>query len=246
MVKLIIFCSKVTIAVVTALLLTSCKYDINLGNGIEGNGNVKTETRDITEKFTKISSNRGIEVIVDQDATTEIQVEADENLLQHITTKVENGTLVISSDENIDSAEKLIVHVKTPTINGLEATSGSTISTKKTITGNAIQIKSSSGSEINAIVEYDKVATESTSGSNIEVSGKALNLNTSTSSGSTTDAGDLIANDVVAESSSGSSTEVHAAVVLSAHASSGSSIEYNGSPKEVRKEENSGGSVSKK
>jgi hypothetical protein len=51
---------------------------------------------------------------------------------------------------------------------------------------------------------------------------------------------------VVSESTSGSSTEVHAAVVLSAHASSGSSIEYNGSPKEVNKEENSGGSVSKK
>lgn len=246
MVKLIIFCSKVTIAIVTALLLTSCKYDINLGNGIEGNGNVKTETRSITETFTKISTNRGIEVVVNQDETTEVQVEADENLIKHITTKVENGTLVISSDENIDSAEKLIVHVTTPTINGLEASSGSTLSTKKTIKGSAIQIKSSSGSEINAIVEYDKVATESTSGSNIEVSGKALNLNTSTSSGSTTDAGDLIANDVVAESSSGSSTEVHAAVVLSARASSGSSIEYNGSPKEVNKEETSGGSVSKK
>jgi hypothetical protein len=245
MVKLIIFCSKVTIAVVTALLLTSCN-NFNLGNGISGNGNVKTENRSITEKFTKISSNRGIEVLVDQDATTEVQVEADENLLQHITTKVENGTLVISSDENIDSAEKLIVHVKTSTINGLEATSGSSISTKKTITGSAIQIKSSSGSEINAIVEYDKVSSESTSGSNITISGKALNLTTSTSSGSTTDAGDLIANDVVSESTSGSSTEVHAAVVLSAHASSGSSIEYNGSPKEVNKEENSGGSVSKK
>jgi hypothetical protein len=244
MVKLIILCSKVTVAIVTALLLTSCN-NINLGNGISGNGNVKTETRAITEKFTKISTNRGIEVIVNQNATTEIQVEADENLIKHITTKVENGTLVVSADENIDSAEKLIVHVTTPTITGLEATSGSTISTKKTITGTSIQVKSSSGSEINAIVEYDKVSTESTSGSNITISGKALTVSTKSSSGSTTDAGDLMANNVVAESTSGSSTEVHAAVTLSAHASSGSSVDYNGNPKKVSKEENSGGSVSK-
>lgn len=246
MVKLIIFCSKATIAILTALLLTSCKYDINLGNGIDGNGNVKTETRTISEKFTKINSNSGIEVIVDQDATTEVQVEADENLIKHITTKVENGTLVISSDENIDSAEKMIVHVKTPTINGLEATSGSSISTKETIKGTSIEVKSSSGSEIIAIVEYEKVTTKSTSGSSITISGKAINVNTSSSSGSTTDAGDLMANEVVAETSSGSSAEVHAIVNLRASASSGSSINYNGSPKEVNKEENSGGSVSKK
>ena len=120
------------------------------------------------------------------------------------------------------------------------------LSTKKTINGLAIQVKSSSGSEINAIVEYDNVSCESTSGRTITISGKALNLKTSTSSGSTTDAGNLIANDVVSESTSGSSTEVHAAVTLSAHASSGSSIDYNGTPKQVTKEENSGGSVSKK
>lgn len=245
MIKIIAICTKVVVSILTALLLTSCKYDINLGDGIDGNGNVKTETRTISDKFDKINSNRGIEVIVEQDSVAEVKVEADENLLKHITTKVENGTLIVSSDENIDSAEKMIVHVKTSKINELEATSGSSISTKSTIKGTSIQIKTSSGSGIKAVVEYDKVITESTSGSNITVSGKALNVTTASSSGSTTDAGDLMANEVVSESTSGSSTEVHALVKIKASASSGSSIDYNGNPKEVQKEETSGGSVSK-
>ncbi|MBN8642137.1 MAG: DUF2807 domain-containing protein [Flavobacteriales bacterium] len=245
MIKIIAICTKVVVSIITALLLTSCKYNVDLGNGIDGNGNVKTEIRTITEKFDKINSNRGIEVIVEQDSTAEVKVEADENLLKHITTKVENGTLVVSSDENIDSAEKMIVHVKTAKINGLEATSGSSIATKSTIKGTSIQVKTSSGSEIKASVEYDKVVTESTSGSTLTISGKALNVTTATSSGSTTNAGDLLANEVVSEATSGSSTDVHALVKLNAKASSGSSIDYNGNPKVVEKEESSGGSVSK-
>lgn len=244
MVKIIALCTKVIIGILTGLLLTSCKYDINL-EGIDGNGNVKTEERTISEKFTKIESNRGIEVIVEQDSTTQVQVEADENLLKYITTKVENGILIISANKNIDSAEKRVVHVKTSQIDGLEATSGSRISTKETLRGTSIEVKSSSGSGIQAAVEYDKVVTESSSGSTLNISGKALNVSTSTSSGSTTDAGNLMANDVVSEATSGSSTEVHALVSLSASASSGSSIDYNGSPKTVKKEESSGGSVSK-
>lgn len=244
MIKIITICTKVVVSILTALLLTSCKYNVDLGNGIDGNGNVKTETRSISEKFNKINSNRGIEVIVEQDSTAEVKVEADENLLKHITTKVENGTLVISSDENIDSAEKMIVHVKTAKINSLEATSGSSIVTKSTIKGTSIQVKTSSGSEIKALVEYDKVVTESTSGSTINISGKALNVSTASSSGSTTNASDLMANEVDSESTSGSSTDVHALVKLNAKASSGSSIDYKGNPKEVKKEETSGGSVS--
>ena len=47
------------------------------------------------------------------------------------------------------------------------------------------------------------------------------------------------------KSTSGSSTNVHPLVSLRAKASSGSSIDYNSSPKTVTKEESSGGSVSK-
>lgn len=246
--KIIVLCSKVIMFVATliiALLFSSCKYDIDLGNGIDGNGKVKTENRTVTENFDKVSSSRGMEVIIEQAPTTEIQVEADENLLKHITTKVENGTLVVSSDENIDSAEKMLVRVKMPEIKALESTSGSSIATNTVIKGSSISVKTSSGSEIKAIVEYDTVVTESTSGSTLTLSGKALKHQSASSSGSTIDTGKLMANVVVAEATSGSSTEVHPLVLLNGKASSGASIDYNGKPKTVSEEETSGGSVSK-
>ncbi len=242
MVKVIIFCTKIIIAAAVALLFSSCGNGIF--NGIKGTGNVQKEMRSVSGKFTKISVSRGIEVIVEQGNDVFIEVETDQNLLKHIITKVENGTLVVTSDENIYSADAETVHVKLPIIDGLETTSGSNIKCKSILKGTNIAIKSSSGSEIEAALEYDTISSESTSGSSINLSGKALKSTSQSSSGSTIDAAGLLANEVVAEATSGSSTEVHPLVSLKGKASSGASINYDSNPKTVSKEETSGGSVS--
>ncbi|WP_396212243.1 head GIN domain-containing protein [Flavobacterium sp.] len=244
MIKLILFAAKVITAAILALLFSSCQYKIDLGNGIDGNGNVQTETRTITETFTKVDVSRGIDVVLEQANAVKIEVEADENLLKHITTKVQNGVLKVTSDEHIDNAEMMTVRISMPTITIIETTSGASITGKNTLKGTNLKVKTSSGSEIQATVEFDEISCESTSGSNIDVAGKALKLETASSSGSEINAERLLANEVFAQSTSGSSTQVHPLVKISGKASSGSSISYDGNPKTVKKEETSGGSVS--
>ncbi len=242
MIKFIVYLTKAIVVTIFTLLFSSC--NINFGDGLDGNGNVQTEKRAITKKFTKVEANRGLEVIVEKADVTEVEVEADSNLLKHITTVVENGTLIISTDESIDSAEQLTVTVKMPLIEGLIATSGSTLRSKNTLKGTSIELESNSGSEIEATLEYENIAVETTSGSTTTLSGKALKLNTETTSGSQLNAETLEANEVISEATSGSSTDIHPLVTLKATASSGSDIQYTGTPKNITKEENSGGSIS--
>lgn len=230
--------------IVVTVLFSSCKANIDFDNAIDGNGNVKTEVRTITQPFTKISVSRGIEVILEQDPTFFVEVESDENLLKHIKTTVENGTLVVTSDQNIDDSDARIVRIKMPTIESLETTSGSSLKTKNIIRGINLSAKSSSGSDLTATVEYEKVHAESTSGSDLTLSGKALQLESASSSGSQINADKLLANDVLAQATSGSSTDVHALVKIDGKASSGASIGFEGNPKIVTKDESSGGSVS--
>lgn len=245
MVKLVVFCTKVIAATLAALLFSSCHSSIDFGNGIDGNGNVTKQTRKVENNFSKIDVSRGLTVVLEQSNTYFVEVEADENLQDHISTRVENGTLIITSDENIDEATSKNIYVKLPALTAIETSSGSSVRTHDTFTGTDIDIRTSSGSETNASLEYDNVKCKSTSGSSIDLKGKALKLNTDSSSGSTIDAKGLMANEVVSESSSGSSTDVNPLVSLTAKASSGSSIDYSSSPKTVAKEESSGGSVSK-
>ncbi len=238
---------KTTLKLVVLLFiisLTACNGNINLGDGIDGSGNVVTEKRTINEPFTKIDASTGVEVIVEQGTPTEVEVEVDDNLLEHIVTKVENGVLIVKIDGNINTMESAIIRVKTNTIDGLEASSGASINTKSKLTGTNITMKTSSGSEINAELEHEKVSCESSSGSEIIARGKALFLNTNSSSGSDIDAKDLVSNEITSQTTSGSSTTVNPIVLLNAKASSGSSIDYVKEPKKVVKEESSGGSVS--
>ena len=224
---------------------TSCKHNINFGNGIDGSGNVITEKRNISQKFTKISASTGVNVIIEQGSPAEVEVETDDNLIEHVVTEVENGTLIVKIEGNIDMMTTINVRVKTETISGLESSSGASIKSKNTLNGTSIALKSSSGSDIKAELEYENVSCESTSGSEIIASGKTLKLETKSSSGSEIDAKNLAANEVYSQSTSGSSTLVKPIVKLDAKASSGSSIDYVQEPKSVTKEETSGGSVDK-
>ena len=238
---------KTTLKLIVLLLtlsLTSCNGNLNLIDGIDGSGNVVTEKRNIETPFTKIQASTGVEVILEQGSPSEVEVEVDDNLMKYIVTRVENGTLIVKIEGNINTMESAIVRVRTKTIEGLESSSGATIRSKSTLRGTNLTVKSSSGSTINTDLEYEKVSCESSSGSEIKLSGKALALDTKSSSGSEIDAKDLAANEITAQSTSGSNTTVNPIVLLNAKASSGSSIDYIKEPKKVIKEETSGGSVS--
>ena len=246
MVKFIVFCTKAITVTLVALLLSSCHVrDLRLGNGIDGNGNVIKQNRNVETNFTKVDVSRGLVVIVEQSNTNFVEVEADENLQSHITTKVENGTLFITTDEDIDEASAKTIYVKLPVLSEITISSGSSVNSKNVLTGTDISVKTSSGSEADLNLEYDAIKSKASSGSSINLKGKALTLDTDTSSGSSFEAKNLLVNDVVAEASSGSSIEVHRILKLTGKASSGSSISYDSSPKTVTKSESSGGSVSK-
>lgn len=244
MLKLITIITKFIAVVLTALLLGSCNHSINF-NSIEGSGNVTTQKRNISSSFTSIEVNNSIEVVLEQADKIEVVVETDDNLQEYLTTTVENGTLVITLDKiSISDASKLKVTVKMPTIDELEATSTASIESANLLIGENVRLNTSSAGSINIEIESDMLSCDSSSGSNITVQGKALQIKTSASSGSEIKANELLANEVIADVSSGASTSVYPIVSLSAEASSGGSIMYHKSPKRIQKNTSSGGSIS--
>ena len=228
------------IVILLSVTLLSCNDHFI---GIHGSGNITTQKRSVAENFSTIVSSSGLRVIVAQEATPSIEVETDDNLQQYIITKVENDTLYVKVEGNINTQSSINVSVKMPSINGLEASSGSTIHSKDILKGTSLSLKTSSGSKIEVAIEFEKVTCDASSGSSITISGEALSIQTSSSSGSEIDAKELAANEIVADESSGSFTKVKPIIKLNGTASSGSTITYYQSPKTLIKTESSGGSV---
>ncbi|WP_269222075.1 MULTISPECIES: head GIN domain-containing protein [Flavobacterium] len=240
MIKVITLITQFLIVTLVALFFGSCT---NL-NSITGSGNITKEKRTVEGNFKSVEVNNAIDLVIEQSDKTEIIVEADDNLHNEIITKVENGVLIITCKySNFINIKSKKVIVKMPVIEGLEATSAATINSNNTLKGDNLSISSSSASSINVSAEYEAIQIEASSGSSQTINGKAIRLESHASSGGTIDASKLLANEVVADVSSGGSIQTHPIISLKAEASSGGSINYEGTPKSIQKEEHSGGSI---
>jgi len=246
MLKIITLITKFIVVTIIALLFGSCNHIERL-NSITGSGNVTTEKRTVTGDFKNVEVSNALDLVIEQSDKTEIIVEADDNLQKEITTTIQNGVLVIGCNVgNFINVTTKKVTVKMPIIEGLDASSASTISSNSTLKGNSLSLTTSSAANIKATVEYENIEISTSSASHQSIKGKAIHVETSSSSGSILDAGELLANEIVSDASSGSSTTVSPIVSLKADASSGGSITYNKTPKKsIHIDENSGGNVHK-
>ena len=237
---------RITVALVLALLLSSCGFDINFGDfgtGEKGNGVVVEETREITEEFTVVSASEGIDVYVTQGDDFDISVEADENIMDLIGTDIKNGKLKVHAIENIGRATKK-VYVTLPAVSGLHASSGAHLSAENMIKSEKLQVDASSGAMLDANVHVTDMEIDASSGANITLSGSAKEVYVDGSSGANIKANELMTISCNADASSGANVSVHVKDNLTAEASSGGNISYKGEPS-VQKNKSVSGSVHK-
>lgn len=228
------------------LLVTSCVNNMSFFNdGLTGNGNVIL-TKRTTENFDAIEAKTGIKVIVEQSNDYAIEAKTDENLQEHLKTEVSEGVLSVYFDKNINTAKERTVYVKAPNLSKIASSSGASVESVTTIQAKNLTLKSSSGSEMKLSVNAKNLSCDSSSGSKIEANGKSETLKTESSSGSSIVLNELEVAYAVCKSSSGSSTKVNPIESLEADASSGSSIKYYNTPKQIKIDESSGASISKK
>lgn len=227
-----------------ATLLSSC--NVNMFNRVNGNRNVVTEDRKANEDFTKVKVSTGLDLYLIQGNSTKITVEADENLQDIIITEVKNGVLKVYSEKNIWRAKSRKVYVTLKTLEGISATSGSDVYSDKTLKVNDISVSATSGADIRISLDANAVTSSATSGAGIELTGIANNHTSSATSGASINAYDLQSKNVTVRVSSGADINIYASESIAARASSGGDIDFKGSPKEVTKKSNSGGSISAK
>lgn len=232
-----------------------------------------SETSNITNgpvrnvgKFKGISVTGGIKVNFTQGNNQSVMVETDPNMQQYVTTDVKDGILYVSINnrgkKNLNF-KKLIVNVEAPQLTSAKILSGSILTTLNTINENNFDAEISSGSIFNGNlniknnvnvdvsagsmakinVKANSFELQGNSGSVSTVTGKVENAVYNLSSATNCNAQDLQTNNVKAEISSGANLKINVKESLTADASSGSSIRYNGNPNKNSVRESSGGSV---
>lgn len=222
----------------TLFLTSSCFL-----NGIKGNGEVVTETRNFSEDFNEIEVAAGINAYLTQEDSQKVVVEADSNLHDIIITEVEDGVLHVYSEKNIYRAKAKKVYISASDIERLKITSGSSLKTENTLKGDELDIRVSSGANAKLFLSYQAISCDVSSGANAKLEGSTGHVNFEASSGANLKAKKLEARTGEARASSGANISLYITEKLDAKASSGGNINYDGNPKEVNKDSSSGGDI---
>lgn len=225
---------KIITTLILSLTLCSCQFDF-ISTGEKGNGNVVSMERTADQKFTAVEASEGLDVIINQEDTFGISVEADENLHDNILTEVKGNTLKVHCGKSIGRAMSKKIFVSMPEVTKLESNSGADLWSMGVIKGKSIHLKTSSGADIQVEVDATDVVLETSSGSDIEVRGNATNVMAHASSGSDIDAGALNAVNAVAEATSGADITVNSSEKIEIKTNSGGDVSYRGNPAIVQK-----------
>ncbi|MFM6925553.1 MAG: head GIN domain-containing protein [Ferruginibacter sp.] len=211
-----------------------------------GSGNIVTETRN-TGSFDAISVGGSFDVEVKMGDAISVVVEADDNIMKYIETKVSGKTLKIRT-EGLHSYSN--VHMKVvvtlPVLTAITASASAEVVAENILTNSEkLAFKASSSASIKAEVNAPDIVTDANSSASITLWGKTRNHHSEASSSADIHAFELLSENTTASASSSANIEVHASVSLNARASSSGNIDYKGAAA-VTKSENSSGSVEKK
>ncbi|WP_321306707.1 head GIN domain-containing protein [Marinifilum fragile] len=213
--------------------------------GEKGNGNVKKQDREIGS-FSAISSSSGIDVYLRQGDKESVTVEADENLLDLIVTRIKGDELIIKTEDPIRRAKKLNVYVTFVKVNEISVSSGSDLESSHLLKFENLDISVSSGADAKLELQAEDLTCSVSSGADANLSGTANSFYGKASSGSDLRAADLKAKICKAKASSGGDVSVYAIESIEASASSGGDVNYYGNPTKVNVSNSSGGDVNRR
>lgn len=228
---------------ITTLAATAQKWET-----IKGNGTMKKESRTVGN-FTAVDSRGSMNVDISYGQGNTISVEADENLLPYIVTKVEGDKLLITTEKaGISSKNKLVVHITMAKVTGLMVSgSGNITGSGQFSNENTTKLAvSGSGNMKLGFASFSAIDASVNGSGNMELTdGKAASINATVSGSGNIGAYAVESKKVKARVSGSGNVKVTASESLEAVSSGSGNVYYKGPATVVNAQSHGSGKVIK-
>lgn len=218
--------------VVVLLTLTACSAELRV---IQGSGNLITEIRQVSN-FDSIELSGSGQVIVTQNGREALSIETDDNVMEYVEAKVENGTLKlglvtgIPTGTNVQSHTRLVFYVDIDQLNSLATSGSGKIEADRVSTGALSLSVSGSGAIQIADLSASDVTADLSGSGKIDLAGEADLQDIAISGSGSYSAGDICSQSVEVRISGSGNATVCATGTLDADVSGSGSVDYYGSP----------------
>ena len=216
--------ASVCLIVLLPALFSACKFG-KLGDTVAGSGVRKTEKRDLAP-FKAIEMDGAFDIQATCQQPGSFEVEADDNLLPLILSKVKDGVLYLSSEKGYNSRQAVTIRITVPNLESIQA--------------------SGAGKFHIQDLKNDKFELNSTGAAAVIVSGKTKSVEIHSTGAGVIDAHNLHAENANVSSSGAAKVDVYASEQLDATVNGVGHVSYSGDPKVVNKSVNGVGAISKR
>lgn len=215
------------ILILFSLSLSSC---LDLIDGIDGNNNPTTETRNVSY-FTGVISRGCFDVRIIQGSTSEVVINAESNLLQFIETQVRGNNLVIKTHNSrrLNNHRSMIITITMPEIDKIELDGSGTI-TADAVDAQELDINLSGSGQIDLDISVDHLYGTISGSGHVNLSGFANYGKLNISGSGKLDARNLIQDRCIARISGSGRMYVFVNDFLDATISGSGDIYYDGNP----------------
>ncbi len=213
--------------------------------GIDGSGKVVSENRSVIN-FTGIDLQCSANVYFMQGDEQSVKVEAEDNIVSHITTEVKNDELIVSTDGKDFSTHKEInVYVTVKELCLLELTGSGNMIGKSHVNCDNMTMHIAGSGDLKADVRSLTMKIKLSGSGNLDVSGTATSTDIRIAGSGNVDAKGLqTMNSSVSISGSGQST-INASEQLTVSITGSGDVHYIGDPIKLKTNITGSGSVSK-
>ena len=194
-----------------------------------GSGEVVTEDRPV-EGFDEIDLRGTGEVRITVDGTESLSIEAEDNIIDDLTSEVRSGTLILGTDRPIRPTEDIIYTVTMASLEGVEIAGSGAITVSEFATEDfSVDVSGSGAADIRAIASETVFVRISGSGA-VTVTGDTDELDVSISGSGAFDGEGLEADTGDVDVSGSGSAVVDVSETLDVDVSGSGNVEYIGEP----------------
>lgn len=220
------------------------------GKKIKGNGNRITETRDVGPyEEIAVAGWFDVELVSGKEGTLEVQ--GDENLLEHLITEVKNGKLVIKTESGYSlqpsswKSDGILITVPVEDLNGVSLSGSGDIRGKTKLQAETFAAVMSGSGDIELEINSEQLEATLSGSGNLTLRGRSEGLTVSISGSGDVDAYGLEARSVEASVSGSADIRVTATQSLKARISGSGDIHYRGNPEIIDSKSAGSGDVKK-
>lgn len=202
------------------------------GEYLSGSGNVVVEERPIEGAFTKIILANNGDLTVIQGPERAILVEAEDNLLPHLTTEITNGTLTLATERGmiLQERERIRYTVTLPEVERLEIAGSGDIGSEQIVAEELVLEIGGSGDLLLESVAARRLEVMINGSGNISVGGDVQEQEIAINGSGDYDAAELVSENATVTIAGSGTVTVWAARALDASINGSGDLIYYGKP----------------